>query len=174
MLPHPHAPKWCSRVEPPDLWGSHGDHTGTICGSLPYLSPILSWCPIFSLGTKAACQHPTEPSQHEFKPEGGSEHGVLCHILPLPYVVLGSLSLSILGEPQSQTLFPLLTFLPFRPGLPSSPGLPWEEKKGSEGAPQALHQPEAAAARGVRGPLEPQGAWKGELGSGPAPPDGSS
>lgn len=32
--------------------------------------------------------------------------GALCHILPLPYVVLGSLSLSILGEPQSQPISP--------------------------------------------------------------------
>lgn len=32
--------------------------------------------------------------------------GVLCHILPSPYVVQGSLSLSNLGEPQRQALFP--------------------------------------------------------------------
>lgn len=147
-------------------WGPCRNHTRTTGGSSPYLSPILSWRPIFSLGTKAACQHPTHPSQHGHKPGDGSEHEGSLPLLPLPYVVLGSLSLSILGEPQSQALLPLLTFLPFRPGLPSSPGLPWEEKK-------AVREPSRfSTSQGHQQPGVPGPHWSlmGELGL----PDGSS
>lgn len=41
------------------VWGAHRYHAGTCRGSGPYLSPVLSRCPIFSLGTQAASQCPT-------------------------------------------------------------------------------------------------------------------
>lgn len=90
--------------------------------------------------------------------------GVLCHILPLPYVVQGSLSLSNLGEPQSQALFPPTHILAIQTRFAILTGFALGGKKGSEGAPKALHQSGASAARGAWAPLEPQGAWKGKHG----------
>lgn len=119
-----------------------GDHKGTT--QEPPVDHLLTFLPS-SPGVPSSPWEqrlPVNSLNMGTKQRMAQSMGVPCHILPLPYAVLGSLSLSLLGEPQSQALFPLLTFLPFRPGLPSSPGLPWEEKKGSEGAPQALHQPE--------------------------------
>lgn len=65
MLPHRHAPKLCSWTWAGRSCWVCGDHDGTMQGPCrdtqdlaPYLPSILSWCPIFSLGTQAASQHP--------------------------------------------------------------------------------------------------------------------
>lgn len=166
------------RVEPLGLWGSHGDRAGT--PQEPPVDHLLTFLPS-SPGVPSSPWEQRPPVSAPLNHFSTSTNwrmaqsmGVLCHILPVPHVVLGSPSLSLLAEPRSQALLPLLTFLPFRPGLPSSPGLPWELKKGSEGALQALPQPGAPAARSTWAPLEPQDAGKGELGTGQTPPAASS
>lgn len=57
------------------MWGPCRDHAGTTWGSAPYLSPILSWCPVFSLGTQAVSQCPTRPSRHGHRMGQGQAPG---------------------------------------------------------------------------------------------------
>lgn len=159
-----------------------GDHMGTMQGphrnhpwiiSLPFSHPLL----VSHLlpGNKDCLSAPHSTISTWVQTRGWLRAwGFFATSFPCLMLYRDHYSSAFWESPIVKTCFPLLTFLPFSPGLPSSPGLPWQEKKGSEGAPQALHQPGAPAARSAWAPLEPQGAWKGELGIGRALPDGSS
>lgn len=136
----------------------------------PYLSPILSWCPIFSLGTQAVSQHAARPPQHRHRMgqgphQGhGSERGDCLLCVPLVFMLdWGHRPLEPPGEPQIQAVFPLLTFLPLGPGLPSSPGLPWEEAAAVRDSPCV---PQCTSNQGSPGPTAAPGCREGGAGHG--------
>lgn len=79
------------------------DLTGTTRGSAPYLSPILSWSPVFSLGTQATSQCLTCPPWHRHRmgQAPGAQlrvRGLFPTFPPRLYAVLGSLPLRTPGR----------------------------------------------------------------------------